>query len=165
MFMHKGHEFLEAPICSRSKATISMRPHCARAQGPCFQQGPTAPTRRGVGFQKARQKHPPQAILAGGGLVYSTGLLFGVFWCFLVFFGVFLVFFGCFLATCCAHLPPKRFFPWFVGGWGVGRLGGSGRHTIGWVDCFGFFWKFGCFLVFWTAQDAAAGPCLVSCLS
>ena len=112
-------------------------------------------TRRFSGLFQARQKHPPQAILAGGGLVYSTGLFFGVFWCFLDVFWLLVV------PIC----PQKDFFSWFVGRWGVGRLGGSGRHTIGWVDCFGFFWKFGCFLVFWTAQDAAAGPCLVSRLS
>ena len=72
----------------------------------------------GLCHKQASQKHPPQAILAGGGLVYSTSLCFGVFWCFLVFFGCFLVFFGCFWATCCAHLPPRRIFSMVC--WGLG---------------------------------------------
>ena len=94
--------------------------------------------------------------------VYFSGcflVFFGVFW---MFFGVFWTFFGYLL---CPFAPKKDFFHGLlgVGGWvGLGAV--DVTRLDGWILLV-FFWKFGCFLVFRTAQDAAAGPCLVSCLS
>ena len=99
-----------------------------------------------IQWNQAPQKHPPQAILAGGGLVYSTGLFFGVFWCFFGFFWCFLDVFWLLVVPIC---PQKGFFHGLlgVGGWvGLGAV--DVTPLDGWIVLvfsgnLGVFWFFG----------------------
>ena len=92
---------------------------------------------------QARQKHPPQAILAGGGLVYSTGLFFGVLWCF------FLCFLDVFWLLVVPICPQNDFFHVLLGVGGWVCLGAVDVTPLdGWIVLvfsgnLGVFWFFG----------------------
>ena len=51
--LHGGHDFKEAPVCSRTGAITSKEPQFLPAQAPGFQRGPSALTHGGHDFKEA----------------------------------------------------------------------------------------------------------------